>query len=381
MTFLLVIIYFSFISLGLPDSLLGAVWPTMQPEFNVPIPFGGYVGMTTSFCTVLSSLMAQRFYKWFGTGKTIAISTVLTAIAIIGYSIVLTFWMFFPLAVVLGIGAGAIDSALNNYVALHYKARHMSFLHCCWGLGCTIGPLILSFCIQNSTWRTAYRIIALMQAILAIVQICTIQMWNGHDNAEGGKNSEGTFTASVSLRTKPLALLSFLCYCAYETSCILWISTFFVKVLGASEQIGATASSAFFIGITSGRFISGLISDRIGVKKMIYIGAFIALISSVVLFFSKNIPLSFVMAVLIGIGCGPIYPSMIHRTPRRYGSNNSPKIIGQQMATAYVGSTLFPMILGNIAMYLGFKIIPIVGIIFMLTLMIFTFIIESSSVQ
>ncbi len=152
-------------------------------------------------------------------------------------------------------------------------------------------------------------------------------------------------------------------------------------MLGASEQIGAAASSAFFIGITSGRFISGLISDRIGVKKMIYIGAFIALISSVVLFFSKNIPLSFVIAVLIGIGCGPIYPSMIHRTPRRYGSNNSPKIIGQQMATAYVGSTLFPMILGNIAMYLGFKIIPIVGIIFMLTLMIFTFIIESSSVQ
>lgn len=381
MTFLLVIIYFSFISLGLPDSLLGAVWPTMQPEFNVPIPFGGYVGMTTSFCTVISSLMAQKFYKWFGTGKTIAISTVLTAIAIIGYSIVPAFWMLFPLAVVLGLGAGAIDSALNNYVAIHYKASHMSFLHCCWGLGCTIGPLILSFCIENATWRIGYRIIALMQAVLAIVQITTIKMWKGRDQAEGGANSEGTFTASVNLRTKPLALLSFFCYCAYETSCILWIATYFVQVLKTSEQLGAAASSAFFIGITLGRFISGFVSDRIGVKKMIYIGALIALASSVVFFFSRNIPISFVMAVFIGIGCGPIYPSMIHRTPRRYGSNNSPKIIGQQMATAYVGSTLFPPILGNAAMYFGFKIVPLVGIVFMATLMAFTFTIERSKVR
>ncbi len=380
MTFLLILIYFSFISLGLPDSLLGAVWPVMQQDFAVPVAFGGYVGMTTSFCTVISSLLAQKFHKWFGTGKVIAFSTTLTAIAIVGYSFVSSYWMLLPLAIVLGLGAGAIDSALNNYVALHYKASHMSFLHCCWGIGCTLGPLILSYTMTSSTWRTGYRIIALIQIVLAIIQYASIPMWKGRDEGGKGEEEKGTelFKPTVNPKTKNLALFSFFFYCAYETSCILWLSTFFVQILGASEQVGATASSAFFIGITVGRFISGFVSDKIGVKNMVFIGAIIAACASIILFISTNISLSFVASCIIGFGCGPIYPSMIHRTPRRFGSEISPKIIGQQMACAYVGSTLFPPILGNIATFTSFKIVPLVGIIFMAIIVLFTLTIENS---
>ena len=381
MTFLLILIYFSFISLGLPDSLLGAVWPVMHHDFGVPVAFGGYVGMTTSFLTVISSLMAQKFHKWFGTGKTIAISTTLTALAIIGYSIVPSFWMLFPLAIVLGLGGGAIDSALNNYVALHYKASHMSFLHCCWGVGCTLGPLILSYTITDSTWRTGYRIIALIQIVLAMIQYASIPMWKGRDEGGAGEEENETFKPTVKANTKVLALFSFFFYCAFETSCILWFATFFVNVLGTSEQIGAAASSAFFIGITAGRLVSGFVSEKIGVKNMVYISAVIAAVCSAVVFLSGNVYLSFAAAVLVGFGCGPIYPSMIHRTPRRYGSKLSPKIIGQQMACAYVGSTLFPPLLGNIAVFTGFKIVPLVGIVFMGLVFVCTLIIERSKVN
>ncbi len=377
MTFLLIIIYFSFISLGLPDSLLGAVWPVMQPEFAVPIPFGGYVGMTTAFCTVISSLMAQKFHKWFGTAKIIAVSTALTALSILGYSVVPQFWMLFPLAVTLGLGAGAIDSALNNYVAVHYKASHMSFLHCCWGLGATAGPLILSYSIQNSTWRTGYRIIALMQAVLAVVQFASMPLWRGRDD-DSAKEGEEVFKPTVNIRTRVFALLSFFCYCAYESSCILWIATYFVQVLKTSEELGAKASSAFFVGITLGRFISGFVSDKIGVKKMIYIGAATACISSFVFLIYQNVMASYVFVFLIGLGCAPIYPSMIHRTPRRFGSALSPKIIGQQMACAYVGSTLIPPVFGNLAIHAGFKIVPAAGIILTGLIIVFTMIIERS---
>lgn len=376
MTILLVIIYLSFISLGLPDSLLGAVWPVMHTDFAVPIPFGGYLNMLVAFCTVISSLFAMKIHKWLGTAKTIAISTTLTALAILGFSITPSFWFMFPLAIVLGLGAGAIDSALNNYVALHYKASHMSFLHCCWGIGATIGPLILSYNIKNATWRRGYLIIAIAQASLAAIQFVSMPLWK---NRDGQKNAEGVnFTQTVSAKTKPLALLSFFCYCAFETSCILWIATFFVQVLGVSPEISARASSAFFVGITSGRLISGFVSDKVGVKKMIYISSLLAIFAVVILLLSKSLTVSFVATFLTGLGCGPLYPSMIHRTPRRYGSELSPKIIGQQMAAAYVGSTLMPPILGNIAMTTGFTIIPIFGIALISLVFIFTHIIEKS---
>lgn len=376
MTILLLIIYLSFISLGLPDSLLGAVWPIMHTDLNVPIPFGGYLNMTVALCTVISSLCAMKIHKWLGTAKTIAISTLLTALAIAGISLTHNFWLMFPLAIVLGLGAGAIDSALNNYVALHYKASHMSFLHACWGLGATIGPLILSYSITNSVWQNGYRTIAIAQSILCIIQFISIPLWKDKDNE--GSSSEDSFKISVNPKTKILALLSFLCYCSFETSCILWIATYFVQVLGVSPETSATASSAFFIGITGGRLISGFVSNKVGVKRMIYISAVLAIFGAIALFISNSYTISLVAVVVTGIGCGPLYPSMIHRTPRRYGSELSPKIIGQQMASAYVGSTLMPPILGNLAIYLGFKILPLFGIALIALVFIFTYIIEHS---
>lgn len=379
MTILLVIIYFSFISLGLPDSLLGAVWPVLQPEFGVPIPFGGYVGMLTALSTVVSSLLAQKFHKWFGTAKIIAVSTALTAVSILGYSLVPRFWMLLPLAVTLGLGGGAIDSALNNYVAIHYKASHMSFLHCCWGLGATLGPLVLSYSMQHATWRTGYRIIALMQAILAAVQFASIPLWRGRDDGESAEEGD-VFLPTVHPKTRIFALLSFFCYCAYETSCIIWVATYFVQVLHTSEQMGARASSAFFVGITLGRFLSGFVSEKIGVKRMIFIGAILAGISSAGFLLCRNVAAVYAFVFLVGFGCAPIYPSMIHRTPRRFGSKLSPEIIGQQMACAYVGSTLIPPLFGNIAAHVGFTVIPAAGIVLTALIVVFTLIIECSHV-
>lgn len=379
MTTLLVIIYLSFISLGLPDSLLGAVWPVMHQDLNVPIPYGGYLSMTVSFCTIISSLCAMKLHKWFGTAKTITFSTLLTALAITGFAFCPNYYLMFPIAIVLGLGAGAIDSALNNYVALHYKASQMSFLHACWGLGATIGPLILSYNIHHSVWQNGYKTIAILQGILCLFQFLSFPLWKKPDTESGNEDSK--YVVSVNTKTKPLALLSFLFYCAFEASCIVWIATYFVQVLHSAPQESAKASSAFFIGITGGRLISGFITNKVGVKRMIYLSSILTIIGAVVLFLSNSIIVSFIAVVFIGLGCGPIYPSMIHRTPRRYGSENSPKIIGQQMATAYVGSSLIPPIIGNLALILGFKIIPVVGILFLFIVFLFTYIIEHSKVR
>ncbi|MCI1208664.1 MAG: MFS transporter [Treponema sp.] len=377
MSFLLIIIYLSFISLGLPDSLLGAVWPVMQPEFGVSVPFGGYLGMTVSVCTVISALSAMWLHKHLGTGKTIAISTTLTALSLLGYSLAPSFWMLFPLAVVLGLGGGAIDSALNNYVAVHYRARHMSFLHACWGVGATVGPLILSVFLAHGSWRNGYRLIAVIQGILAALQFISMPLWKKQDSIE--QNPGETMKGTVNPRTKILAMLSFLFYCAYETSCILWIATYFVRKLGTDKVSGARASSAFFFGITAGRFLSGFISDKVGVKRMIYLGSAIAFLGSAGLLVTTSLPAAYALTLLIGLGCAPIYPSMIHRTPRRYGSELSPKIIGLQMATAYIGSTAVPPLAGLLAVHSSFSIIPIIGLFCMLMVFGFTWIIEHSS--
>ena len=216
-----------------------------------------------------------------------------------------------------------------------------------------------------------------MQAVLAVVQFASMPLWRGRDD-DSAKEGEEVFKPTVNIRTRVFALLSFFCYCAYESSCILWIATYFVQVLKTSEELGAKASSAFFVGITLGRFISGFVSDKIGVKKMIYIGAATACISSFIFLICRNVMASYVFVFLIGLGCAPIYPSMIHRTPRRFGSALSPKIIGQQMACAYVGSTLIPPVFGNLAIHAGFKIVPAAGIILTGLIIVFTMIIERS---
>lgn len=377
MTILLVIIYLSFISLGLPDSLLGAAWPSMHLSFALPVSYGGLVSFVISAGTVVSSLSAMWLFKHLGTGKTIGYSTLLTALSLFGFSFAPSFWLLLPLSLSLGLGAGAIDSALNNYVAVHYEASHMSFLHASWGLGASLGPFILSIALVHGSWQNGYQSIALIQMVLALLQFSSLSLWK---QKEGGKtgNPKEIIRGTKSHKTIYLACLAFLFYCSYEACCILWISTYFVKMLKSDPIAAAKATSFFFIGITSGRLLSGLISRHVGVVTMIYCGLILSFVSTVALCFTQTPALTLFVVLCLGLGLAPLYPSMIHRTPRRYGSDLSPLVIGRQMATAYVGSSVVPPLIGLLAVHTSFRVLPLSGLIFLTFVLICTLIIENS---
>lgn len=377
MATLIVIIYLSFISLGLPDSLLGAVWPILHTSMNVPTSYAGILSATSFIFTVIASLSAMYLNKTLGTGKTIAFSTILTSIALFGYSIAPSFWMLIPISIVLGLGGGAIDSALNNYVALHYKSSHMSFLHAFWGLGATIGPMILTLGLSTGNYQKGYRIIATIQMCLAILQLFYIKHFDKTESKKDKtKGEQEIFKGTSRDWTKYLAMLSFFFYCSIETTLFIWIATYFVNALGANEIMGAQATSAAFIGLTFGRFISGFISEKLGVIKMIYLSVVISLIGSIGFLVFENIYLVLASIIVLGLGFASFYPSMIHRTPRRFGSFNSPKIIGQQMASAYIGSSLAPAAVGFLLVHVGYKTMPIMMVIGIIMILILTIIIE-----
>ncbi|NLY07191.1 MAG: MFS transporter [Spirochaetales bacterium] len=374
MTVLLLLTYLTFISLGLPDSLLGAAWPVMHLSFGVPVTYAGFLSFTASACTVVSSLCAMWLNKHLGTGRTVAFSTLLTGLALLAYSLCLNFWLLIPIAIALGLGGGAIDSALNNYVALHFEARHMSFLHSFWGVGATIGPMILSAFIVHSSWRMGYRVIALFQLGLCLIQFFSIRLWkDGRDSADGHVS---IISGGSKPWTKWLAMLSFFFYCAIETTGILWISTYFVNRFNADAVLAARASSMLFFGITGGRFLSGFVATRLGVKKLIYFGAALCAVGSVSLLFISTSSVALWAVLAMGLGMAPIYPDMIHRTPRRFGSMLSPKIIGFQMAAAYVGSTCVPPLMGILFNDVSFTFLPVLGILCSFMVILFTAVIE-----
>ena len=361
-TFLLAIIYLAFISLGLPDSLLGAAWPTMRGTFEVPISYMGMISMIISGGTICSSLISERLTKRFRTKNVTVVSVFLTAVALFGFSTVTEFWMMCLWAIPYGLGAGAIDAALNNYVALHYNSRHMSWLHCFWGVGTIISPYVMSYALTNSVWNNGYRMVSFIQIGIVLVLLLTLPVWKVNQKSEAAMKSEKVLGIKGALKIKgvPFLLMGFFSYCAAEGTTMLWASSYLVGTRNISEKLAAAFASLFFIGITTGRFLAGFISDKLGDRRMIGMGTVIALCGVVCIFlpFETDV-IALAGFVVIGLGCAPVYPCIIHSTPANFGADNSQAIIGIQMASAYVGATFMPPLFGLLANYISLKLLPV----------------------
>ena len=376
-SFLLALIYVAFISLGLPDSLLGSGWPVMHAELGVKISYMGIVTMVISGCTIISSLLSDKLTRKFSTKIVTVASVFLTVIALFGFSFSSKFWILILFAVPYGLGAGAIDAALNNYVALHYKAKHMSWLHCFWGVGTIASPFIMGYALSNLKWNDGYRIVGFIQLAIAMSLLVTLPVWkiNG-STAEEDKKRVGIADA-LKIKGVPFLLIGFSAYCAAEATAMQWASTYFVEVKKISSGQAANFASLFYIGITVGRFLSGFITEKLGDRKTISIGTGILICGIVILCLPINSYKIAVAAFLfIGFGCAPIYPCIIHSTPYNFGAENSGAIIGIQMASAYVGSTFMPPLFGVIASAMGFSIMPyylLIFVVLMITMVQLTF--------
>ena len=365
---LLAVIYLAFISLGLPDSLLGSVWPTMYQEFNVPVSYAGAIFMIISAGTIFSSLQSDRLTKSFGTGKVTAFSVLMTAIALWGFSISNSYWMLISWAIPYGLGAGSVDASLNNYVALHYKSHHMSWLHCMWGIGASIGPYIMSFALVNGqTWNMGYLYISLIQVALTVIIMLSLPLWkkpfiiNDIQEVDVGneKNKALTLKEIVNIPGAKQVMIMFFCYCALEQTAGLWASSYLVLQHGFDLEVATSYGSLFFIGITVGRAISGFITMKLKDKEMIYLGQGIILIGIIIMCLPLGHQVSLIGLVTIGLGCAPIYPCIIHSTPTNFGKNKSQAVIGVQMASAYVGNLLMPPLFGIIANHISVIVFPI----------------------
>ncbi len=362
---LLAIIYLAFISLGLPDSLLGSAWPSIYPSINVPISYAGIISMIIAFGTIVSSLQSDRLTFKFGTGKVTAFSVATTAVSLFGFSISNSFLALCLWAIPYGLGAGSVDASLNNYVALNYKSKHMSWLHCMWGLGASTGPYIMGLALtRNWGWNNGYRIIGIMQVVLTAILFISLPLWksrNTDDSSEG--SSERTaplkFTDVIKIPGAKEIMMAFFCYCAIESTTGLWAATYMTLHKGTTAELAASYASMFYIGITIGRALSGFITMKLNDTQMVRLGQIIIAIGIAVMFIPGPDVVALLGLILIGLGCAPIYPSMIHATPDRFGADKSQAIIGVEMASAYVGTCIMPPIFGFIANTFDVKFLPV----------------------
>ena len=383
-TLLLALIYLAFISLGLPDSLLGSAWPQMHLDLGAQLSMEGIISMLISCGTVISSLFSEKIIYKFGTGMISAVSTLLTAVALFGFSVSGNFYMLCFLAIPYGLGAGAIDAALNNYVALHFASRHMSWLHCFWGIGAAVGPYVMGVAMSlGKGWRGGYLAISVIQLVLTIVLFAALPLCkiNQEKNEESITEKKEPKKLKEIFKIKGVAfvLIAFFCYCAVEQTTGLWASSYFVINRGLSNHTAASFVGLFYIGITGGRFLSGFIADKFGDKKMIRLGICGILIGVVFLLipanqlFSSYKMLKEIFPLIglgfVGFGCAPIYPSVIHATPDNFGKENSQAIIGIQMAFAYMGVIIMPALFGIISQYITIALFPIY--IMLITLVMF----------
>lgn len=374
---LLAIIYLSFISLGLPDSLLGSAWPIMYEEFGVSISYAGIISMIISAGTIISSLFSDKLTCKIGTGLITAISVMITAVALFGFSISKYFIILCLFAIPYGLGAGAVDAAINNYVALHYSSKHMSWLHCFWGVGASISPYIMGFAIgKGYGWKMGYGIVSTIQIFLTIILFISLPVWKKNNfKIVEGENCEVSLGILDAIRLKGVKpiLFAFFCYCAFESTVGLWASSYLVEFKEINTQIAAMFASLYYIGITIGRFISGFLSEKFGDKKMIRLGASIILLGLVLIIFPTKIDfISLVGFIIVGLGCAPIYPAIIHSTPNNFGKENSHTIVGIEMAFAYTGSTFMPPFFGLITKIFNISIFPFYILVFLIIMFLTT---------
>lgn len=371
-SFLLALIYVAFISLGLPDSLLGSGWPAMHSDLSVPVSYMGFITMVISGCTIVSSLLSDKLTGKFGTPLVTVTSVFLTAVGLFGFSFSNKYWMLIAFAVPYGLGAGAIDAALNNYIALHYKAKHMSWLHCFWGVGTIVSPFIMSYALTHSVWNNGYRIVGFIQLGIALLLLVTLPVWKVNKSAATAEQKHIGLIGAFKIKGVPLLLVGFFAYCAAEATAMGWASTYFAEVKGVPSEQAAQFAALFYIGITISRFISGFISDKLGDRKMITMGTAFVICGIVLLFIPGPNFLAVIAFVTIGFGCGPIYPCIIHSTPNNFGAENSGAIIGIQMASAYIGSTFIPPLFGQLGGLIGFEILPIYLLLFVVIMILMT---------
>lgn len=371
---LLLIIYLSFVSLGLPDAVLGAAWPIIHEEFGVPISFSGSIYMLISCCTILSSLKSESLRLRFGTGKITAFSVLLTAVAIFGFSISPSLSVMLFFAIPYGLGAGSVDAALNHYVAVHYSGRSMNWLHCMWGIGAALGPYILGFVLQRGeSWRSGYLVLSMIQATLTIILFLSLGLWGKEEKKEKTeeKKTPMSFRQILSITGAKECLVSFFLYCAIEQTLGLWSGSFMVYSLKIEAKLAASFVALFYFGITFGRFLAGILAAKWQDEALILGGCGILFLGLVLLFcsmvpsqevklFGMELRQLLVICALLlsGLGCAPIYPAIIHSTPRNFGAENTSALIGKQMAAAYIGSMSFPPFFGVLAKIFGTGLFP-----------------------
>lgn len=365
-TFLLMLIYIAFISLGLPDSLLGAGWPVMKQDLNAPVSYLGIVTMCISACTILSSLISDRMIRTFTTKTVTVFSVFLTGLALFGFSHATEFWHLLILSIPYGLGAGAIDAALNNYVALHYTSKHMSWLHCFWGVGTIISPFLMSYALSTDTWNVGYRMVSYIQLGIGILLLVTLPVWNVNKNVNTEETAHTAGLKTVlKIKGVPMILIGFFAYCAAEATAMTWAGTYFSEVKGIQNEQAAAYASLIFIGLTVGRFFGGFIMDKLGDRNMIRIGTCIAVIG--ILLFgipTQSETLAVIGCIIIGFGYAPIYPCIIHATPEHFGAAHSGSLIGIQLASAYIGTTFMPPVYGFLGKVFGYEILPIFLLLF-----------------
>ena len=348
---LLPIIYLAFISLGLPDALLGAAWPSMYPQLGAGVAWAGGVSMIISAGTIVSSLASERLNTRLGTGRVTALSVATTAVALFGFSTCTQFWQLCLWAIPYGLGAGSVDAALNNYVALHYESRHMSWLHCMWGIGAAGGPVIMGWALAGSTWQNGYRIISILQIVLTAVLIFSLPLWQTPTDAGAGEDftpEHRTLPQLMKVPGVPEVMCCFALYNGLEAVAGMWAASYCTLVRGLDATTAASWASLFYLGITGGRFLSGFLTMRFTDHQMIRLGQTLIAVGIALLLLPGSAALP-VGLVVIGLGCAPIYPSVIHSTPAHFGVQNSQAVIGIQMSSAYVGNLAMPPLFGLLA--------------------------------